>query len=95
MDSYLEPFMNAGGSVVTIAKGSRGAEAKKAIIAHQGVYCAAIGGAAALNAAHHIRSLSIIQFEDLGMEAVRAATLETLPVIIAIDARGNDIYSKK
>lgn len=95
MDSYLEPFMHAGGSVVTIAKGSRSQEAKKAIIAHQGVYCAAIGGAAALNAAHHIRSLMIIQFEDLGMEAVRIATLDRLPVIIAIDARGNDIYSKE
>lgn len=95
MDTYLEPFMNAGASIVTIAKGSRSQEAKKAIIAHKGVYCAAIGGAAALNAAHHIRSLRTTEFDDLGMEAVRIATLNRLPVIIAIDARGNDIYSKE
>jgi len=95
MDSYLEPFMKAGGSIVTIAKGNRSAEAKKAIIAYQGVYCAAIGGAAALNAAYYIRALGIIQFEDLGMEAVRIATLDRLPVIIAVDARGNDIYNRE
>ena len=95
MDSYLEPFMKAGGSIVTIAKGNRSAEAKKAIIAYQGVYCAAIGGTAALNAAYYIRALGIIQFEDLGMEAVRIATLDRLPVIIAIDARGNDIYNRE
>ncbi len=92
MDSYLEPFMGAGASLVTIAKGSRGEEARKAIARHHGVYLAAIGGAAALNAQEHIRSLSTIQFEDLGMEAVRIAVLERMPLIVAIDSKGRDIY---
>ncbi len=92
MDNYLEPFMGAGASLVTIAKGSRGVEARKTIARHRGVYLAAIGGTAALNAERHIRSLSTIQFEELGMEAVRVAVLERMPLIVAIDSKGNDIY---
>ncbi|GAB6275706.1 MAG: hypothetical protein SAMD01599839_02460 [Rectinema sp.] len=92
MDNYLEPFMGAGASLVTIAKGSRGVEAQKTIARHRGVYLAAIGGAAALNAERHIRSLSTIQFEELGMKAVRVAVLERMPLIVAIDSKGNDIY---
>jgi fumarate hydratase class I len=92
MDSYLEPFMGAGASLVTIAKGSRSLEAQKAISKHRGVYLAAIGGAAALNADRHVRSLSTIQFEELGMEAVRVAVLERMPLIVAIDSKGNDMY---
>lgn len=93
MDSYLEAFMKAGASIVTIAKGSRSDEARRAISTHRGVYCAAIGGVAALNAEHHLRTLDTIQFEDLGMEAVRIAVLDRLPIIVAIDSHGNDIYN--
>jgi len=93
MDSYLEAFMKAGASIVTIAKGSRSDEARRAIATHRGVYCAAIGGAAALNAERHLRTLDTIQFEDLGMEAVRIAVLDRLPIIVAIDSKGNDIYN--
>ncbi len=92
MDSYLDPFMGAGASLVTIAKGNRSAAARQAIVRYGGVYCAAIGGAAALNAARYVRSLHTIAFEDLGMEAIRLAELEALPVMIAIDSLGNDIY---
>lgn len=92
MDSYLEPFMAAGASFVTIAKGSRSATARQAIVRHSGIYCAAIGGAAALNAEHYVQSLRTIAFEDLGMEAIRIADIEHFPVMIAIDALGNDIY---
>ena len=92
MDSYLSPFMDAGASLVTIAKGGRGSMAREAIVAHGGVYLAAIGGAAALNANRYIRSLTTVQFEDLGMEAVRLAVLEKMPLIVAIDSAGKDIY---
>ena len=92
MDSYLHPFMGAGASLVTIAKGNRSAVARQAIVRHGGVFCAAIGGAAALNAKRYVRSLRTIAFEDLGMEAIRLADLEAFPVLIAIDSLGNDIY---
>ena len=72
---------------------SRSDEARRAISTHRGVYCAAIGGVAALNAEHHLRTLDTIQFEDLGMEAVRVAVLDRLPIIVAIDSHGNDIYN--
>jgi len=92
MDSYLDPFMGAGASLVTIAKGSRSSVARQAIVRHGGVFCAAIGGAAALNAERYVRSMRTIAFEDLGMEAIRLADLEAFPVVVAIDALGNDIY---
>lgn len=92
MDSYLDPFMGAGASFVTIAKGSRSAAARQAIVRRRGVYCAAIGGAAALNAERHVRSMRTIAFEDLGMEAIRVAELDAFPVLVAIDSLGNDIY---
>jgi fumarate hydratase class I len=92
MDSYLEAFMKVGASIVTIAKGSRSNEARRAIATHRGVYCAAIGGVAALNAERFLQKLDTIQFEDLGMEAVRIAVIDRLPVIIAIDSHGKDIY---
>ncbi|MCX8014275.1 MAG: fumarate hydratase C-terminal domain-containing protein, partial [Rectinema sp.] len=61
---------------------------------HGGVYLAAIGGAAALTAARHIRSIETIAFPDLGMEAVRLMELDSLPVLVAIDSQGNDIYDR-
>lgn len=93
MDSYLEPFMKHGASLVTIAKGNRSQMARDALRTYRGVYLAAIGGAAAKTAAHHIRSIETVAFSELGMEAVRIVELESLPVIVAIDSEGKDFYS--
>lgn len=92
MDSYLDTFMGYGASLVTIAKGSRGAEARTAIASHAGVYLACVGGAAALTARNHVEESRIVDFPDLGMESVRLVRLKKLPAIVAIDARGASIY---
>lgn len=92
MDSYLEPFMRMGASLVTIAKGNRSGEAQAAIRRHGGVYLACVGGAAALAARAHVRESRIVDLPELGMEAVRIVRLERLPAIVAIDARGRSIY---
>ena len=92
MDSYLPCLTAAGASLVTIAKGGRGPEARVAIGAARGVYLAAIGGAAALTGRDHILESRVIDFSDLGMEAVRLVRLRRLPALVIIDARGDSFY---
>ncbi|MCX7028168.1 MAG: fumarate hydratase [Spirochaetes bacterium] len=92
MDVYLSPFTAAGASLVTIAKGGRGSEARAALASARGVYLAAIGGAAALTAKEHIVESRVIDFHDLGMEAVRLVRLRSLPALVVIDARGDSFY---
>lgn len=94
MDSYLSPFMEHGASLVSIGKGGRSESARAAIARHRGIYLAAPGGAAALTAERWIRSVQTIQFEDLGMEALRIAELDGLPALLAIDAQGRDFYAR-
>jgi fumarate hydratase class I len=93
MDSYLPALAAQGASLVTIAKGGRGPEARACLAAAQGVYLAAIGGAAALNAAEHIAESRVIDFPDLGMEAVRLVRLKSLPALVVIDACGGNFYA--
>lgn len=93
MDPYLEPFMERGGSLVTIAKGSRGKEAVAAIAEAGGVYLACVGGAAAITARDHVAESRIVDHADLGMEAVRLVRLVHLPALVIIDARGSNFYS--
>lgn len=93
MDSYLEPFMKRGASLVTIAKGARGKEAAAAIAGAKGIYLACVGGAAAIMARDHVVESRIIDHADLGMEAVRAVRLKNLPALVVIDARGTNFYS--
>jgi len=93
MDSYLEPFMKQGASLVTIAKGGRGKEAAAAIAAAGGVYLACIGGAAAITARENVLESRVIDHADLGMEAVRLVRLKNLPALVIIDARGSNFYS--
>jgi len=92
MDSYLAPFMNLGASLITIAKGGRGKEATDAIAGHGGVYLGTIGGAAAITAKNHVLDSRIVDYADLGMEAVRLVRLNRLPAIVIIDARGSSFY---
>ncbi|MFA6365936.1 MAG: fumarate hydratase C-terminal domain-containing protein, partial [Candidatus Hydrogenedentales bacterium] len=93
MDSYLEPFMKRGASLVTIAKGARGKEAAAAMAGAKGIYLACVGGAAAIMARDHVVESRIIDHADLGMEAVRAVRLKNLPALVVIDARGANFYS--
>ena len=93
MDGALPVLLEAGASRVTIAKGGRGPEAKAALARSRGVYLATIGGAAALNAVEYIAESKVIDFPDLGMEAVRLVRLRSMPALVVIDATGGSFYS--
>lgn len=92
MDNYLEPLLSKGGSLVSIGKGGRSASAKRTLATHKGVYLACIGGAAAITARDHIIESRIVDYSELGMEAVRIVSLDKLPAIVIIDSKGSDFY---
>jgi len=93
MDGYLDAFMKAGASLVTLGKGNRTAKAVEALRANGGVFLGTIGGAAALIAKEHIVRSETVDFADLGMEAVRRITVRDLPAFIIYDGRGGDLYA--
>lgn len=90
MDLY-SPRLIEKGLKVMIGKGLRSKEVVDAIVKHCGVYFAAIGGAAALMA-KSVESAEVIAFDELGTEAVRRLAVKDLPVIVAIDSKGNNMY---
>lgn len=92
MDIYSPRLMEQGLKVM-IGKGLRDKEVVDAIVRHTGVYFAAIGGAAALMG-KSVRSAEVIAYEELGTEAVRRLVVKDLPVIVAIDSRGNNMYEQ-
>ncbi|MDH6311084.1 fumarate hydratase subunit beta [Dysgonomonas sp. PFB1-18] len=92
MDLY-SPRLIAKGLRVMIGKGLRNQEVTDAIIKHSGVYFAAIGGAAALMG-KCVESAEVIAFDELGTEAVRRLIVKDLPVIVAIDCHGNNMYEE-
>jgi fumarate hydratase class I len=94
MDPFLDQFMGLGASLISLSKGNRSRQAVDACRKHGGFYLSTIGGAAALFADEVIKSIELIDFEDLGMEAVWRITVEKLPAFIAIDDRGNDFYAQ-
>lgn len=93
MDGYLADFLKAGASLVSLGKGNRTAPAVDALKAHGGVFLGTIGGAAALIAKEHIVSSRILDFADLGMEAVRRIVVKDLPAFVIYDGRGGDLYA--
>lgn len=92
MDAYLAELTARGASLVSIAKGSRSAKANAAIREAGGAYLCAIGGAAALAGRDHIVSSRLVDYPELGMEAVRLVELRDLPVIVGTDAEGKNFY---
>ncbi|MDL2247110.1 Fe-S-containing hydro-lyase [Bacteroides sp. OttesenSCG-928-J23] len=93
MDLYAPRLMEQGLKVM-IGKGFRSAEVIESIVKHSGIYFAAIGGAAALMG-KCVESAEVIAFEDLGTEAVRRLVVKELPVIVAIDSRGKNVYDRE
>ncbi|MCL2408855.1 MAG: FumA C-terminus/TtdB family hydratase beta subunit [Oscillospiraceae bacterium] len=93
MDSFA-PDLIAKGLKVMIAKGSRNDAVKKSVVEHGGVYFAGIGGIAALMS-ECVKSVELVDFEDLGPEAIRRLEVEKLPVVVALDSDGNDVYDRK
>jgi fumarate hydratase class I len=95
MDSYVDEFQKAGGSYVMLAKGNRSAEVRTACKANGGFYLGSIGGAAANLAEHCIKKVEVVEYEDLGMEAVWKIDVEDFPAFIIIDDKGNDFFAAK
>jgi fumarate hydratase, class I len=94
MDSFIEAFQAAGGSLVTLAKGNRSAAVREACRTYGGFYLASIGGAAANLAEHCIKKVEVIEYPELGMEAIWRIEVENFPAFIVIDDKGNDFFKE-
>jgi fumarate hydratase class I len=93
MDSYVDQFQAAGGSMVMLAKGNRSQQVREACGKHGGFYLGSIGGPAARLAEHSIKKVEVLEFEDLGMEAVWKIEVEDFPAFIVINHEGQDFYA--
>jgi Tartrate dehydratase beta subunit/Fumarate hydratase class I, C-terminal domain len=93
MDGYMDELVSRGASLVSIAKGGRSKEAAQAIGSGGGAYLACIGGAAALAGREHVLSSEVIDYPELGMEAVRRVALRELPAMLVVDGKGRDFYA--
>ena len=93
MDTYVDQFQAAGGSMVMLAKGNRSVQVTNACKKHGGFYLGSIGGPAARLAKDSIRDVSVVEYEELGMEAVWRIEVEDFPAFIVVDDKGNDFFS--
>jgi len=94
MDSYVERFQAAGGSFVMLAKGNRSAGVTEACKKHGGFYLGSIGGAAARLAQDCITKVEVLEYPELGMEAVWKIEVRDFPAFIIVDDKGNDFYAE-
>ncbi len=92
MDSYVDAFQAAGGSFVMLAKGNRSAAVTKACAAHGGFYLGSIGGPAARLAQDCIKKVDVLEYAELGMEAVWKIDVVDFPAFIVVDDKGNDFF---
>jgi fumarate hydratase class I len=93
MDSYVDSFQAAGGSLVMLAKGNRSAAVTAACKAHGGFYLGSIGGAAARLARDCITGMQVLEYPELGMEAVWRIEVRNFPAFIIVDDKGNDFFA--
>jgi fumarate hydratase, class I len=94
MDSYVDLFMQQGGSFVTLAKGNRSPIVADACKRHGGFYLGSIGGPAAILARDNIRKVEVLEYPELGMEAIWRIEVENFPAFIVIDDKGNDFFKE-
>ncbi len=94
MDSYVDQFQAAGGSMVMLAKGNRSQAVTDACNAHGGFYLGSIGGPAARLAQDCIKKVEVVEYEELGMEAVWKIDVEDFPAFIVVDDKGNDFFAE-
>jgi len=94
MDSFVDQFQAAGGSMVMVAKGNRAVVVREACKKHGGFYLGSIGGAAANLAEHCIRKVEVVEYPELGMEAIWRIEVEDFPAFIIIDDKGNDFFKE-
>ncbi|MGZ4558132.1 MAG: fumarate hydratase [Mycobacteriaceae bacterium] len=93
MDAYVEQFQAAGGSLVMLAKGNRSKQVTDACAAHGGFYLGSIGGPAARLAKDCITSVEVLEYPELGMEAVWRIEVQDFPAFIVVDDKGNDFFA--
>jgi fumarate hydratase class I len=93
MDSYVDLFMQNGGSFVTLAKGNRSRQVTEACQKHGGFYLGSIGGPAAVLAVESIRKVEVLDYPELGMEAVWKIEVRDFPAFIVVDDKGHDFYA--
>jgi fumarate hydratase, class I len=93
MDSYVDRFQAAGGSLVMLAKGNRSADVTRACKEHGGFYLGSIGGAAAKLARDCITKVEVLEYPELGMEAVWRIEVRDFPAFIVVDDKGNDFFA--
>ena len=94
MDSYVDQFQAAGGSMVMIAKGNRSQQVTDACHKHGGFYLGSIGGPAAILAKNSIKSVECLEYPELGMEAIWKIEVEDFPAFILVDNKGNDFFKQ-
>ena len=94
MDSYVAAFQAAGGSFVMLAKGNRSAAVTQACKQYGGFYLGSIGGPAARLAQDCIKSVEVLEYPELGMEAIWKIEVEDFPAFIVVDDKGNDFFAE-
>jgi fumarate hydratase class I len=94
MDSYVEFFQALGGSMVMLAKGNRSKQVTDACKKNGGFYLGSIGGPAARLAQDCIKKVEVLDYEELGMEAVWKIDVENFPAFIVVDDKGNDFFAE-
>jgi fumarate hydratase class I len=94
MDAYVDRFQAAGGSLVMLAKGNRSRQVTEACARHGGFYLGSIGGPAARLAQDCIKSVEVLEYPELGMEAVWRIQVEDFPAFIVVDDKGNDFFDE-
>jgi fumarate hydratase, class I len=94
MDAYVEKFQAAGGSYVMLAKGNRSAQVTRSCAEHGGFYLGSIGGPAARLAQDCIKHVEVLEYPELGMEAVWKIEVEDFPAFIVVDDKGEDFFAE-
>jgi fumarate hydratase, class I len=94
MDSFVDDFQAAGGSMISVAKGNRSSQVREACKKNGGFYLASIGGTAANLAEHCIKKVEVLEYPELGMEAIWRIEVENFPAFIVIDDKGNDFFKE-
>ena len=94
MDSYVGSFMKEGGSFVTLAKGNRSKQVTEACKKYGGFYLGSIGGPAAILALNSIKKVEVLEYPELGMEAIWKIDVVDFPAFIVVDDKGNDFFKQ-
>ena len=94
MDSYVDLFQSHGGALITLAKGNRSQQVTDACKKYGGFYLGSIGGPAAILAKENIKKVEVLEYPELGMEAIWKIEVEDFPAFILVDDKGNDFFKQ-